>query len=34
LGSVSLSAYSGRCRSAFRADDDRDSAMMPITIPG
>ena len=27
-------AYSGACRSAFRGDDDQDSEMMPITIPG
>jgi hypothetical protein len=26
-------AYSGRCRSAFRGDGDRDSELMPITIP-
>jgi hypothetical protein len=26
-------AYSERCRSAFRGDGDRDSEMMPITIP-
>src|SRR5215204_5002157 len=24
-------AYSGRCRSAFRGDGDRDSEVMPIT---
>jgi hypothetical protein len=28
-----LSAYSERCRSAFRRDGDRDSELMPITIP-
>jgi hypothetical protein len=27
-------ADSGRCRSAFRSDGDRDSEVMPITIPG
>jgi hypothetical protein len=27
------SAYSERCRSAFRTDADRDSNLMPITIP-
>jgi hypothetical protein len=27
-------ADSGRCRSAFRFDGDRDSDVMPITIPG
>ena len=27
-------AYSGRCRSPFRADGDHDSGMMPIRIPG
>jgi hypothetical protein len=27
-------AYSGACRSAFRADADRDSGMMSIKIPG
>src|SRR6267154_1977262 len=26
-------AYSERCRSAFRGDGDRDSELMPITIP-
>jgi hypothetical protein len=26
-------AYSERCRSAFRVDGDRDSELMPITIP-
>ena len=26
-------AYSERCRSAFRSDADRDSKLMPITIP-
>jgi hypothetical protein len=26
-------AYSERCRSAFRTDGDRDSKLMPITIP-
>ena len=26
-------AYSERCRSAFRGDGDRDSEVMPITIP-
>jgi len=26
-------AYSERCRSAFRGDGDRDSKLMPITIP-
>jgi integrase len=26
-------AYSGRCRSPFRGDGDRDSELMPITIP-
>ena len=26
-------AYSERCRSAFRTDGDRDSELMPITIP-
>jgi hypothetical protein len=29
-----LAAYSGRCRSPFRADGDHDSGMMPIRIPG
>jgi hypothetical protein len=29
-----LGADSGRCRSAFRFDGDRDSEVMPITIPG
>jgi len=28
-----LGAYSERCRSAFRTDADRDSNLMPITIP-
>jgi len=28
-----LIAYSERCRSAFRGDGDRDSELMPITIP-
>ena len=28
-----LNAYSERCRSAFRTDADRDSNLMPITIP-
>ena len=27
-------ADSGRCRSAFRSDADRESEVMPITIPG
>jgi hypothetical protein len=27
-------AYSGPCRSSFRADGDHDSGMMPIRIPG
>jgi len=27
------SAYSERCRSPFRGDGDRDSELMPITIP-
>ena len=27
-------AYSGRCRSAFRADADRDSGIMSISTPG
>jgi hypothetical protein len=26
-------AYSERCRSPFRGDGDRDSELMPITIP-
>jgi hypothetical protein len=30
---TSLLAYSERCRSAFRGDGDRDSELMPITIP-
>ena len=30
---VMLNAYSERCRSAFRTDADRDSNLMPITIP-
>ena len=29
-----VGAYSGRCRSPFRADGDHDSGMMPIRIPG
>ena len=28
-----LRAYSERCRSPFRGDGDRDSELMPITIP-
>ena len=28
-----FNAYSERCRSAFRTDADRDSNLMPITIP-
>ena len=28
-----VDAYSERCRSAFRGDGDRDSELMPITIP-
>jgi hypothetical protein len=31
---VLFDADSGRCRSAFRGDGDRDSEVMPITIPG
>ena len=31
---IDPSAYSERCRSAFRGDGDRDSELMPITIPG
>lgn len=27
-------AYSGACRSRFRVDDDHDSGIMPIMIPG
>jgi hypothetical protein len=30
---VNLAAYSERCRSPFRGDGDRDSELMPITIP-
>jgi hypothetical protein len=28
-----IAAYSEPCRSAFRGDGDRDSDLMPITIP-
>jgi DNA-binding IclR family transcriptional regulator len=30
---MELAAYSERCRSAFRGDGDRDSELMPITVP-
>jgi hypothetical protein len=30
---IALDAYSKRCRSAFRTDGDRDSKVMPISIP-
>ena len=30
---IVVDAYSERCRSAFRTDADRDSNLMPITIP-
>jgi len=34
IGCIDKAAYSGACRSRFRADGDHDSEMMPITIPG
>jgi hypothetical protein len=33
-GHPAYTAYSGRCRSPFRADGDHDSGRMPIRIPG
>jgi hypothetical protein len=33
LGDVIQDAYSGAWRSPFRGDGDRDSELMPITIP-